>query len=119
MTALIGLTLVFSAVQIRKIIRDAKLVNADGKIVIIHSINFGLSSLLWAAEAYVSYQNVENSIELEFILTIVRIALNLCDAYMDVFVLILLDQFAKVSNGAEKEDAILGKKVPNLVYIVN
>ena len=52
-------------------------------------------------------------------MTIVRTALNVCDTYMDVFVLILLDQFAKVSNSAEMEDAILGKKVPNLVYIVN
>ena len=52
-------------------------------------------------------------------MTIVRIAFTVVDTYMDLFVLILLDEFAKVSNSAEKEDMILGKKVPNLVYIAN
>ena len=118
-TAFIGLTLVFSAVQIKRSINDADLVNADGSIVIMHSINFGISSLIWSADAYLTYEKYWENSELKFYMTIVRTLLTVCDTYMDIFVLILLDQFAKVSNSAEKEDAILGKKVPNLVYIAN
>ena len=53
-TVLIGLTRVFSAVQIKSSIKDAELVNADGRILIMHSINFGISSLLWATNAYIT-----------------------------------------------------------------
>ena len=53
---MIGLTLVFSAVQIKRSIKDAGLANADGRIVIMHSINFVISSLVWAADAYLELE---------------------------------------------------------------
>ena len=60
-SGIIGLTLVFSAIQIRRTIQHTELVESDQKIVIVHSINFCVFSLIYAVEAILAYFDESNT----------------------------------------------------------
>lgn len=89
--------MVFSAVQIQKTIKDADLVNPDSKLVIIHSVNFCINSLLWASESVLQQENDGTNIKRKFFLSINRILLNVFEIYMNLFILYLLAKFSKAN----------------------
>ena len=106
----------------RRAITSANISIPNDRLVIVHVTNFAVwcalgafATVLYFLEGKLDSPTGNNRIEFSY--NIFSTVTYLFEIYMNMFLLYLITRFASENKNAETRDPILGRKVPNIVFL--
>ena len=115
-----SIALILTVLNMKRAIKEAKIAFPKDKLVKIHAANFIVWCVLDTSNAVFTIlkdKEPNNTILVSY-LTVSLVAYCF-SIYMNFFLLCLTSKFACENKNAETRDPILGRNVPNIVFLQN
>ena len=115
-----SIALILTVLNMKRAIKEAKIAFPKDNLVKIHAANFIVWCVLDTANAVFTIlkdKEPNNTILVSYYT--VSLVAYCFSIYMNIFLLCLTSKFASENKNAETRDPILGRNVPNIVFLQN